>query len=446
MFSDYSALYPSILVFFVKYPFVAYNRQQLKRLPTLIKLLVLGFIVSSFVGTIQPFLPVLLYKNVKFFDEFVILFSFLTIFVFNFRLPHRRLVLLLVLYCAFGIISGLRYNVPIILMAKSLFLEIKGSLLFIVLSRLAIRKHHLIKIGKILSFFFLLLFITTIFDLILGLYWKNFFRFLQSFRYGFYTPNAFFHYPSDFGWAAAMYAIFFATFGVLKYKNKLFLSSCMLISSLRLKEIVGFFLVFPFRGRIIRFRHIVPILFLIVLSLYVTKIIFPQHYSQYLEKDTAARTVFYLTSTLIAKDNLPFGVGFGRFGGPVSADPYSSVYYQYGISGIYGLEPDNPLMINDTFWPMILGESGVLGLVAYFAILWYVFAFLFKKRISADEFDHKLILFTRNVVIMNLIGTIAKPLLTRPPSYFFIFGLVGLVYAYLRTKRLDQQKNSIGRV
>lgn len=423
------------MVGYMKSPVVQTSKLRLNRFPQLLSLLLLGFVVSLFVGTIQPFLPGIIYKNFSFFDEFVILISFFVIFLYRFRFPQRRLVFFIFIYCIFGFASGLRHNVSISLMAKSFLLEIKGPILFIALSQLTIRKSHLVKIGKVFYVFFLLLLIATFFDLVFGLYWKTIGRFLLSYRYGIYTPNAFFHYPSDFGWAAAMYATFFATFGIPKYKKSFLLSILMLISSLRLKEIVGVFLVFPFRNRIFGVRYVVPGILLIVLSFYATKIIFPQHYSQYLGKDTSARTVFYLTSIIIAKDNFPFGVGLGRFGGPISANPYSPVYYQYGITNINGLEPDNPLMINDTFWPMILGESGVLGVVSYCAILWVIFDFLFKINTFSDSFDRKLVLFTRNIVVINLIGTIAKPLLTRPPSYFFVFGLVGLVVAYLRTKQ-----------
>lgn len=77
---------------------------------------------------------------------------------------------------------------------------------------------------------------------------------------------------------------------------------------------------------------------------------------------TAARTMLYVTGWEIGARHFPLGAGFGRFGGYVSQLRYSPVYDEYGLSTTYGLSPDAPYYIEDTYWPHILGESGWLGI------------------------------------------------------------------------------------
>lgn len=83
---------------------------------------------------------------------------------------------------------------------------------------------------------------------------------------------------------------------------------------------------------------------------------------------TAARTLLYITGWHIGIAHFPLGVGFGRFGGYISQLRYSPVYEEYGLSTTYGLSPEAPYYMQDTYWPHILGESGWLG-VACLALM-----------------------------------------------------------------------------
>lgn len=93
-----------------------------------------------------------------------------------------------------------------------------------------------------------------------------------------------------------------------------------------------------------------------------------------------ARKVLSVISLRIAKNNFPFGTGFATFGSAYSADPYSRVYYLYHINRIWGLSPKEPMFISDTFWPMLLGQSGFFATVVFILILVVLFLRCFKVR------------------------------------------------------------------
>ena len=84
---------------------------------------------------------------------------------------------------------------------------------------------------------------------------------------------------------------------------------------------------------------------------------------------TMARGQFAINSLDIAKKNLPFGSGFGTFGSRLAQLNYSPLYYKYRMMTTVGMAPSHPSYACDTFFPMILAESGWLGFAAYLGML-----------------------------------------------------------------------------
>ena len=97
-------------------------------------------------------------------------------------------------------------------------------------------------------------------------------------------------------------------------------------------------------------------------------------------RDDTARSVLLRTSFQIAKDHLPIGSGFGTFASAVSAEPYSRIYYMYHIQNVWGLSPKYPIFISDSFWPMIIGQCGYLGLFIYVLLMAILIWIVFETR------------------------------------------------------------------
>lgn len=72
----------------------------------------------------------------------------------------------------------------------------------------------------------------------------------------------------------------------------------------------------------------------------------------------------------IAADYFPLGGGGGTFGSAASYQfGYSQLYYDYGIYLLWGGSPDYPAFLQDAYWPKVIGEGGVLGLIFYVLFL-----------------------------------------------------------------------------
>ena len=105
---------------------------------------------------------------------------------------------------------------------------------------------------------------------------------------------------------------------------------------------------------------------------------------EYFNNPDWARNVLTMNSLNIAKDNFPIGTGFGTYASWASGESYSNIYYDYNISTTWGISPDFYEFIADTFWPMIIGQLGVLGLGIYI----YILLRIYKNIINNDNLDY----------------------------------------------------------
>lgn len=105
---------------------------------------------------------------------------------------------------------------------------------------------------------------------------------------------------------------------------------------------------------------------------------------EYFNNPDWARNVLTMNSLNIAKDNFPIGTGFGTYASWASGESYSNIYYDYNISTTWGISPDFYEFIADTFWPMIIGQFGILGLGIYI----YILLRIYKNIINNDNLDY----------------------------------------------------------
>lgn len=92
-----------------------------------------------------------------------------------------------------------------------------------------------------------------------------------------------------------------------------------------------------------------------------------------------ARSALYVTSIRIAHDYFPFGSGYASFASWFSGVYYSKLYAKYGLTGVWGLSKDWYDFVSDTFYPQILSQFGVAGLILSFISIYL----LLKKSFSA---------------------------------------------------------------
>jgi hypothetical protein len=147
----------------------------------------------------------------------------------------------------------------------------------------------------------------------------------------------------------------------------------------------------------------------------------------------SARYKLTATSLRLAQDHFPFGSGLGTFGGYASRLFYSPVYFEYGLSTVYGLTPEvvnGQDYIMDTHWPYILGELGIMGLLAYLISIAAVGRQLIHHfRRSTDPFLKSLALGATLVLIQGIISAFVAPVFQVSLSGYYTFVFSGVLYA-----------------
>lgn len=84
---------------------------------------------------------------------------------------------------------------------------------------------------------------------------------------------------------------------------------------------------------------------------------------EYFLNGTAARSLLASDGVDIAIDSFPLGSGFATFATYMSGEYYSPLYYYYGLNSVWGLFPANPVFVSDSFWPAVIAQFGLIGLV-----------------------------------------------------------------------------------
>jgi hypothetical protein len=150
------------------------------------------------------------------------------------------------------------------------------------------------------------------------------------------------------------------------------------------------------------------------------------------------RILLYITSVEIASDYFPLGAGLGRYGSPLSRDPddFSPLYHHYGLDHIWGLTPHYPAYITDTYWPHVLGEIGVFGLVAYIVYIGALGLGLWRAtRTLTQAFSHAFALGASMAFVYAAVEALASSMYESSPRIYLLFGAFAIALALARTAR-----------
>ena len=151
------------------------------------------------------------------------------------------------------------------------------------------------------------------------------------------------------------------------------------------------------------------------------------------EKDMRSlqpRTALYAASLAVARDNFPLGAGLGRYGSPMSRSVYSPVYHEYGLSVVLGLSQDDPNAVTDTFWPMLLGEAGPIGLAGYALFVAVIAVQVWQAgRGAPTRADRALYLAALMVLVLGLVDSLAAPTFQAAPIAYVLYAVPGAALA-----------------
>jgi len=417
-------------------------RPRLALLVFLFFVLIQGLLVNQVGGIAHP-----VGKALTYIDETVILLIFGIILLDTF-VSRRRVYLTplcagLAIIAITGTVGGLIGRTPALIVISDILIFFKGFMVFYIFSCFYYAEEKL-KAG---IKYFGMIGIVIVFLGLLELYKPIEFRALTGnelledyWRMGIPSVQSIFVHAGIFGWFCGFCALFsFALYLHEKKRSYIFLFLVFTLGvliSMRVKAIVALvaavsFGLWLYSARYkVRLVGLIGIIAVIIMLFFGTQIygVFRQQFQEY-QNPLKPRNVLYRTGVIIAEKHFPFGVGFGRFGGEIAARYYSPVYDRYKFSQIHGLWPKGRFL-RDTFWPMILGELGFVGFIAYGGVMIFLFRLLLKSYRRADTpFLKAFTLGVLMVYIEAMMESLAEPVFIKPPACYVLFAVMGISYS-----------------
>lgn len=106
----------------------------------------------------------------------------------------------------------------------------------------------------------------------------------------------------------------------------------------------------------------------------------------YFLHEETPRLLLLKGSIFVFQKYFPFGSGFATYGSSQAFEVYSILYRQLGFDMVYGLSPRAGYYANDTFWPMMLAQFSLIGVLAYLYLLYLQVQVVFSIRNKKKRF------------------------------------------------------------
>lgn len=132
----------------------------------------------------------------------------------------------------------------------------------------------------------------------------------------------------------------------------------------------------------------------------------------------SARSLLYQYGYITAVKYFPLGAGFASFGTVESARNYSTTFIDFGFNSIYGLSNSYHSYVTDTFWPAVMAETGILGMIFYGGAIFLGVRIARRRILSPTESVFYRVLVA--LCIFTLIDSLgAQTYLSQPVAILF---------------------------
>ncbi len=432
------------------------------------------FLLFSLVGNT---LPQVLAVDVRYFDEIGLLLL-VGVAVIRYRIPNGRLQMgvgewAIVVVAVAGVASSLGARAPAPIWVPGLFLLLKGVAFFYLASWLPLRSDAVGRVGLVMLASILLILALGAWELVTPMGFQTALGLApyHAQRGGLVVIKSVFYHPALFGWVTVFGSLFVYAWVILRRAWSLLAVGLLLNAgtffSGRRTPILALLLAlavallwFAWRSRsahaVLRTWLPFGAALTLLLGAFVPFVggFYADTAGHYLNSPQAIsailatppdrtqvtriepRTALYVGSVAIARDHFPLGAGLGRWGSYMSRRDYSPVYADYGVDLIPGLSRDNPIAIDDTFWPSVLGETGVIGLLAFVTFIGVLLVRLWRAIGPLDETAWQILaLGGLMVFVQGLVASLTAGTYVAPPIAYWVFGVAGAVLATSATER-----------
>lgn len=128
---------------------------------------------------------------------------------------------------------------------------------------------------------------------------------------------------------------------------------------------------------------------------------------QYFFEEVTPRLLLLQHSIILARDFFPLGAGAGTYGSAVAKMFYSPLYVDLGFLSFWGLGEDDSRFLSDSFWPMVLGQYGIIGLII---VIW-LYSIIVIKYLRAWSINSRRAIASMAIIINLALSTLGSAIL-----------------------------------
>lgn len=347
--------------------------------------------------------------------------------------PFIALTLLFSGYIFISLVSSVEgsYNLVII----QLITNLKFFLLIIFFTGVNCTNVIYNKVSRFIFCFLLLNFLAILVELLLPSIYSSIFRgaitdtVIQGTEFKRYT--GLFYHPGPMGIFCCI-AFLMSLFSYKLTRNKMYLYSLMFsmigaISSGQRMEMAATLLIILLvilgvkykrllNSIVKRYSKIIVFLPLITSLYFILGLRYDTNFTNF----DNARGVLYIGAIHLAKNDFPLGEGLAKYGSSTSIDNKNSSYYKVGINNLWWFEGASYL--TDTFWAMVIGESGWIGFSLYILFLTHLLLILTRKSTNNGRSSYVSI-YALSLLFYSVIISLNSPVYTGTSLPLFFIGI-----------------------
>lgn len=273
--------------------------------------------------------------------------------------------------------------------------------------------------GKITKINIIILFVLTIHDIFINPFFEK-----GDFRY--FTNSIKLFFPHETYLAVSGIILLILLNICYKHSRKkiiyMIMISIVIIMTLRMKAIgfIAIFLGMYFWIFVLKKRQIwINIAGGIIVSIYLA---IDQFKVYFFSGIYSPRQIMLKDSLILLKKHFPLGSGLGSYGTTIAAQYYSPIYEKFGYNNYYGMSADRTSFLTDSFWPAIIAQGGLIGLIIFILVIKDLFIITYKRY----KINNIMGFSAMMIIIYSIITSFAESSFFNPMSFilYFIMGAI----------------------
>lgn len=375
-------------------------------------------------------------------DDFLMILIFVSLFFFknNNKLIIRKYIFFFIFICA---ISALMNNVSVDVFILQLRSYLLPCVIYFIVHRLKLSAPQIISFFKNIVILSIPVLISALYEFFTGKL-----LFITENRFGNYLnfdPETFRVHstignPIDYSnfviiiICILLPSFFYNYYPIFKKKLTFILSIIFFVSLFMSNSrgpiiaLIFGVIVFFLNSKKLSFNSIFKLFFIFgPFIIYFGKNVFDRISNLSLNIEDGYRFLWLSKSFEIVKDNPFFGVGPGKFGGWVSINyNYSNIYdlYRFDTDGISSI---------DMFFPHLIGETGIIGVISYLLIFSVFFKFL-NKAMNTSNTKLNIYLLSVGLLLIPMLMIIGLTSISLETQLVLVltFLIIGLLEKFIK--------------